>query len=828
MATIQGTDGADSIPASATADTIFGKDGNDTIDAGTRPAVEFGPTDFVVGGDGTDLLVVDASAETQSVSLAIAGNPRFLVRSTSGNFYVDADSSVELVSFTGGAGDDTIDTASFGILVNGGGGLDYWKSDLSAATGNIFFRLGTTTSIGAAGLTSILGIEEINMRTGSGNDTIIGGNQADTINTGGGDDLINAMTRPAVDFGPIDYVVGGGGTDTLVVDASAETQSVNLMLAGNPRFLVRSDSDNFYIDATNDVEKVRFIGGSGDDSINTGSFGEVVRGGNGTDHWYADLSAVTNNIFYNMAATHAIATAGLSAIYGIDGISLTTGSGDDTVVSGSQADTINTGGGDDLINAMTRPAIDFGPIDNVIGGVGTDTLVVDASAETQSVNLMLSGNPRFLVRSDSGNFYIDADASVEKVRFTGGSGDDSINTGSFGEVVRGGKGTDHWYADLSAVASGILYNMAHTHAIAAAGLNNIRGIEGITLTTGSGNDTVISGGQADTITTGDGNDLINAGSRPAIEFGPIDVVNGGGGNDTLVVNASAETQGVTLSVAGSPHFLVRSVSGNFYLDAYGVEVVNFIGGSGGDSIVGDDANDTLKGGGGDDTITGGIGKDTLAGGGGNDLLKGNGGNDNLNGGTGDDTLQGFAGNDRLVGGGGNDVLDADGGKDTLIGQAGDDNLLGGGGNDVLNGGGGGDTLIGQNGADKLSGGGGNDALDGSGGNDTLNGQVGDDTLNGYGGNDLLNGGGGNDRFEFTNGFGDDTLVNFSKANLEKIDFSDVTAITGFFDLVHHHLHAQAGTDYAMIVVGSNSLLLDGVLASDVGAGQDFSQHDFLF
>ncbi len=241
MATINGTDGSEPIFSGPTADVIYAMGGNDTIDAGTRPAVAFGPTDAVYGGDGTDLLVVDASAEVQSVQLILSGNPRFLVRSDSGNFYVDAYNDVELVKFTGGSGDDNINTGSFGVAVNGGGGTDFWKADLSAVNSNIFFQLGTTTSIAAAGLTSITSIEAIHLTTGSGNDTVIGGGQADTIISGGGDDLIDAKTRPAVDFGPTDAVNGGDGTDTLVVDASAEVQSVQLILSGNPRFLVRSD-----------------------------------------------------------------------------------------------------------------------------------------------------------------------------------------------------------------------------------------------------------------------------------------------------------------------------------------------------------------------------------------------------------------------------------------------------------------------------------------------------------------------------------------------------------------------------------------------------------
>ncbi len=402
MATIKGTDGPDNLGPFATGDVYLAKDGNDTIDAGTRPAVEFGPIDVVHGGDGTDLLVVDASAESQFVNLTLAGSPRFFVRSGSGNFYIDGANDIETIDFTSGGGDDYIDTGSFGVAVNGGAGTDHWLSDLSAATGNIFFQLGTTTSIAAAGLTSILGIERITMATGSGDDSITGGSLGDTISAGGGDDIIDAKTRPSDGSAGVDAVNGGDGTDTLVVDASTETLAVNLSLAGSPRYFVRSDSGNFYVDGANDIEKISFTGGSGDDSINTGSFGILVNGGAGTDYWVSDLSALTSNVFYDVATTHAIAAAGLTSILGIERITMATGSGDDSITGGSLGDTISTGGGDDIIDAKTRPSDGSAGVDVVNGGTGTDTLVVDASAETLAVNLSLAGSPRYFVRSRFG------------------------------------------------------------------------------------------------------------------------------------------------------------------------------------------------------------------------------------------------------------------------------------------------------------------------------------------------------------------------------------------------------------------------------------------
>ena len=62
---------------------------------------------------------------------------------------------------------------------------------------------------------------------------------------------------------------------------------------------------------------------------------------------------------------------------GIDGFSLTTGSGNDTIIAGNLDDTIITGAGNDRIS------VGLGH-DNVDGGTGNDTLIVDYSANDNS------------------------------------------------------------------------------------------------------------------------------------------------------------------------------------------------------------------------------------------------------------------------------------------------------------------------------------------------------------------------------------------------------------------------------------------------------------
>ena len=164
-------------------------------------------------------------------------------------------------------------------------------------------------------------------------------------------------------------------------------------------------------------------------------------------------------------------------------------------------------------------------------------------------------------------------------------------------------------------------------------------------------------------------------------------------------------------------------------------------------------------------------------------------------------LNGGADNDQLIGGSSND---------TLIGATGNDQLAGGPGDD---------SLTGYTGADDLS---------GNGGNDTLRGGNGADVLNGGWGNDLITGGKGGDTFVFANKFGHDTVTDFGAWDPEKIDLSAVTGIADFSDLVAHHLQTDAGTGFAMIVDGANSILLKGIMVTDIGAHHAYSADDFIF
>ena len=174
---------------------------------------------------------------------------------------------------------------------------------------------------------------------------------------------------------------------------------------------------------------------------------------------------------------------------------------------------------------------------------------------------------------------------------------------------------------------------------------------------------------------------------------------------------------------------VDTIYGGFTI-ANGVVIENATGGSGDDTILGNDARNILIGNAGDDTLIGRAGDDVLYGY------------------AGDDVLQGGDGNDTLRGGLGNDTLDGGDGNDSLLGEGGDNILIGGAGRDTIYGAGGADTADGGDGNDTIRGGDDNDIIAGGAGDDTLLGEAGDDIITGGAGRDTMVGGAGADTFVF--------------------------------------------------------------------------------
>jgi len=306
---------------------------------------------------------------------------------------------------------------------------------------------------------------------------------------------------------------------------------------------------------------------------------------------------------------------------------------------------------------------------------------------------------------------------------------------------------------------------------------------------GSGDIDITGNGAANILTGGRGNNVLNGAAGN-------DVLYGHAGNDHLLGGTGADK--------------IYGGSGNDR--AYGGSEADLIWGeAGNDLLYGDAGNDTIDGGAGADKIYGGADTDRLLGGIGNDSLYGGDGNDVVYGQNDHDQIWGEAGADKLYGGNGNDNLWGGVGNDSIWGDAGTDKIWGDDGHDVIYGGDANDALNGGAGNDRLYGGTGNDAINGGSGADRLWGDAGNDTLDGSTGNDILSGGAGADRFVFRANTGADTVLDFVRAQGDKIalDKAMFAANTSFATIVRSYVDASA--DGAVLDLGKHgSVLFDDV------------------
>lgn len=391
----------------------------------------------------------------------------------------------------------------------------------------------------------------------------------------------------------------------------------------------------------------------------------------------------------------------------------------DSLTAGSGRDTVlGSNGNDTITGSMQDDSIQgFGGDDTIEGGDGNDTIEGGTGNDT--------------INGGSGDDVINTGDGQDQVNWNGsGSGNDTIreSNGVVTVLIQGASGSNNFVVDQVTAL--------------------LRVSEGAASITAS-----------------------NAVSQVSIL--------GGGGDDTITVNAIDDVRALRLDIRGEEGndtiSAAGSLTGKVFLELHGGDGDDTITGSrNNDELFGDAGNDLISGGEGMDTADGGAGLDTLNGDEGDDSLFGGLDNDVIDGGDGNDTADGGFGHDNVTGGNGLDTLEGGFGNDTLNGSAGndlveggpdDDRVLGGAGTDSLDGGTGNDTVQGQSGADLIKGGDGNDSILGQAGNDTIDGGDGEDTIDAGNGNDIVAGGDGHDsvngmsgRDTLIGGDGNDTLI----------------------------------------------------------------------
>ncbi|GAB5437842.1 calcium-binding protein [Falsiruegeria mediterranea] len=550
-------------------------------------------------------------------------------------------------------------------------------------------------------ITATAGDDYIYTHTGAYNDTIRGGAGNDTIHANGGNDVIEGGAGD-------DHITGGDGADVL-------------------------------------------NGGSGDDRFYGVNSGDVIVGGSGVDEVTFDLSSDTTGASFDLAA-------GLGANgswTGIERITGTFGSGDDTVVAGAQVQNLNGGSGVDFLTldytgqlyngeTATRVSLQlqssntdlvyFGTtffgfrLDgferfDITATAGDDYIYTHTGAYNDTIR---GGAGNDTIHANGGNDVIEGGAGDDHI--TGGDGADVLNGGSgddrfygvnSGDVIVGGSGVDEVTFDLSSDTTGASFDLA-----AGLGANGSwTGIERITGTFGSGDDTVVAGAQVQNLNGGSGVDFLTLDYTGQLY----------NGETATRVSLQLQSSNTDLVYFGTTFF-------GFRLD--GFERFDITATAGDDYIY---------------THTGAY-NDTIRGGAGNDTIHANGGNDVIEGGAGDDRIDGGDGYDWLVLGIGNDTVDGGADRDMvsfsdLPEVAGRTNLdfmltldLGAGTANLF----GGETNT-LNSIERVTGSIFTDVMRGSDGNDELRG-IGDyDWFIATPGNDTLDGGNGLDMVSFVEG-----------------------------------------------------------------------------
>ena len=719
---------------------------------------------FNVNGSGVlDLRNTDLSA-FDGLTFATSGAMIVTVNSTQ----VDEGNPVLAYNLTGSGFQDTYE-----IYV--GAGLSF-SADL--------FTFNTWTN----GLDQILIVD-----SGGSSENITGSSQSDIIQLFGG---------PGVDT-----VNGGGGTDLLRFDFSADAGAFTMNGASQftdftDTTVVFSNIERFNLTFGNGGDNITTLGGDdtlngggGNDTLNSAAGAVIIDGGSGNDLWIADFSTdpTVKTINLNLAGSQA---AGNGTTYtSIERLNISGGAGADVLITrtsdanDSLDDTLNGGGGDDTITVG-------GGLDVVNGGAENDLLIVDYTTDSgaQQMNgaamftdfsntqVSFTNIERFDLRLGTGSDNIVTLGGADTIN--GGNGNDSLNSAAGEADIDGGTGNDLWVADFTGDASIKTINLNLAGLQNAGNGSSYISVERLNISGGAGADVLTTrtsnanDGLDDTLNGGGGNDILTVG-------GGHDVVDGGSGdNDLLIVDYT--TDNGALQMNGAAIFTDFS---NTQVSFSNIERFDVRLGSGNDSIVTLGGSDTLNGGGGNDRLDSAAGSAVINGGAGVDTWAANlssssiGLTVNLN----TALLQNIGNASSLTsiealvitGGSGNDsfltrTINADENiSDIVNGGGGDDSIRVGGGLDTVDGGVGGDDLliVGyatetsaliMNGAAIITDlsntgvtfsnverfdvtvGSGNDSVVTLGGSDTLNGGAGNDTLNSAAGAAVVNGGSGND------------------------------------------------------------------------------------
>ena len=412
-------------------------------------------------------------------------------------------------------------TENFTVALNDGN--DVFSGQGNAATGNAAF----TTAVTVFG--------------GKGNDTIKGGNGNDTLNGGDGADT---FTTNATSDGNDTLI---GGTSTSGTPAVNEIDVADYSLRTNALLITFSstggeagETDVF----SADIEQVK--GGLGADTIVGDANANIISGGGGDDSITGLGGADTlngdagNDTFHEGGATNGADTFNGGA--GTDLLNYGAGGGSPAGNLGARANPITCNFSNSTADEGESGELDkaAGDVENCTGGNGADTLTGSTGNNTLD-----GGNGIDTISGGAGDDTIRggaADAAADILN--GDAGNDRMDmqaAANGGDIVNCGTGVD--LVDFSARTVALVITMDGTGADDGEGgenknikadCENLIGGSAADDIRGNALDNQLEGGsfcQIDLIQGLDGNDTLDGGGGCAGGSNPVDVLNGGNGED---------------------------------------------------------------------------------------------------------------------------------------------------------------------------------------------------------------------------------------------------------------------------------------------------------
>jgi Ca2+-binding RTX toxin-like protein len=506
--------GNDLLTGFAGNDTLLGGGGDDTINAFA------GGLDSLDGGAGTDVLRIDRTSDTAALTFSPAavgtstytfiggttatGFERIDILSGSGNDVLAGGAFND--TLVGGLGDDTVFGSGGVDLMIGGAGTD--KLILNRST------LTLAASYDASGAiaflpdgTNIQSFEIMDLETGSGNDTLLGGSFADRFIGNAGRDLLS----------------GGGGNDTLVGGDGADTldggTGANSMSGGSGADSITGDIGNDTVD-----------GGLGNDSIDAGDGDNTAYGGDGFDLISSGAGA---DLLAGDAGNDTLqAGAGADFIYGgsendvVDG-----GDGNDILLGDAGSDSLFGGNGDDFLFGGTG-------LNVMEGGAGMN--VFNAAGVYDIMGGGDDGNKYY--RLANGASLTSGGALVDE--FVGGAffSNDTVYGGGGNDYLYGGGGDDLLVGD---VGSDVIFGQAGNDTLeGGAGVNllwaNDEGSDQIRINIADGGTQVIEFFEADGVN--DAARIIGSSLTSYADFLTLRANIGSAVGSNLLVNAASGAQ----------------------------------------------------------------------------------------------------------------------------------------------------------------------------------------------------------------------------------------------------------------------------------------------